>query len=1023
MNRILKKILSAGLALSLTASLAVPALASEALGEDLTTRETLLNEDTELTANVFWSSAYSDLRTEYLVTYDPNRDVKPIVTYGDVLTDRSTVSAMAKRLEAEGYRVVAGFNGDFYNVNTGLPIGMVVTEGILRSSDAGYHAIGFRKDGSAVLGKPAVKVTAELGYKAAGTSTEVVRKVMGVNKARVSTGGIYLYTYDFNSKHTTGTTEAGIDVLCSVEKGELAIGETVKLTVERVAETASPTAIGKDQMVLSVNLKSDAYHVDALRNIPEGSEITLTLTAADEDWEDVEYAVGSLYSLVEKGKVVSGLAAGVNPRTAVGQKRDGTLIFYTVDGRKPGHSIGASLTQVAQRLIELGCETALCLDGGGSTTLSVTEPDKTAAKTYNVPSDGVERAVTNQIFLVADSSSSGKLSHYYVRADHDYVLAGSQVNISAAAVDTNYIPMDRSYELTASGGTLNGTVLTTPAEGGEITVTASGGSKRGSTTVHAIAEPDEIIVRNSSGVAITELEVAPGTETKLTASAVYNHLPLHADPESFTWEVSGRIGHIDEQGNFISGATGEGKIVVTAGEQSVEIDVTVTRLPLKTVEDFEERETVFDGDSDGSMRYSRDGGTETVRMGYASGKLEYTLSPENSFAAEWLADESTRINSDLYTSLNLWVYGDGSRNILNLLYSDGEEDLLPYEITRLDFNGWQLVTIPVEGERFEIQGLQVVTGDISYMDDGQGGIAEVYPEKPSSGTVYLDQIVASFGNAVDSTVPEIEAELDRDAWEVTAEIYDAVDGVPAADQVNVTFNGGAVDYEYDRRSGEVTVALPGPGESYEAMRVTITARDASGNIGRASVDVEPYGVEHKFTDIGNYWGATYVDFLYNSGVTTGYADGSFRPNQNITRAQFAVMLYRYLGLGESDYADVKLPFADNARIADYAIPAIKALYTEGIINGSAGKDGKLYFNPNNPLTRAQAATMIGRTQEKGYDSVELTFTDAGRIPAYARFYIQTMAAQGIIGGYADGSFKPNNNITRGQMAKILYNLM
>ena len=118
-------------------SLAVPALASEALGEDLTTRETLLNEDTELTANVFWSSAYSDLRTEYLVTYDPNRDVKPIVTYGDVLTGRSTVSAMAKRLEAEGYRVVAGFNGDFYNVNTGLPIGMVVTEGILRSSDAG----------------------------------------------------------------------------------------------------------------------------------------------------------------------------------------------------------------------------------------------------------------------------------------------------------------------------------------------------------------------------------------------------------------------------------------------------------------------------------------------------------------------------------------------------------------------------------------------------------------------------------------------------------------------------------------------------------------------------------------------------------------------------------------------------------------------------------------------------------------------------------------------------------------------
>ena len=135
------------------------------------------------------------------------------------------------------------------------------------------------------------------------------------------------------------------------------------------------------------------------------------------------------------------------------------------------------------------------------------------------------------------------------------------------------------------------------------------------------------------------------------------------------------------------------------------------------------------------------------------------------------------------------------------------------------------------------------------------------------------------------------------------------------------------------------------------------------------------------------------------------------------------MLYRCLGLDESRYAGVELPFADLDKIADYAVPAIKALYSEGVINGSKGKDGQIYFNPNAPLSRAQASAMIGRTQEKGYATVELTFTDSAKIPAYATYYIQTMAAQGILGGYADGSFKPNNNITRGQMAKILYNLM
>lgn len=165
-----------------------------------------------------------------------------------------------------------------------------------------------------------------------------------------------------------------------------------------------------------------------------------------------------------------------------------------------------------------------------------------------------------------------------------------------------------------------------------------------------------------------------------------------------------------------------------------------------------------------------------------------------------------------------------------------------------------------------------------------------------------------------------------------------------------------------------------------------------------------------------------MDFLYNANITTGYSDGTFRPNQNITRAQFAVMLYRYLKLDESRYSGVSLPFADLNSIPEYAIPAVKALYSEGVITGSE-KNGRLYFNPDSSLTRAQAAAMIGRTQARGYALADLTFTDSGKIPAYAAYYIRAMVGQGVINGYSDGSFKPHNNITRGQMAKILYNLM
>ena len=1023
MKKFLRRTLSLLLSLSLVSSLAVTAAASEALGEDLTTQETLLNQETQLSTNVFWSTAYSDLRTENLITYTPNDDVTPIVTYGDTLTACSTLTTAAKRLEGEGYRVVAGINGDFFNFGTGLPIGLVVTEGQLRSSDGGYYAIGFLEDGSAVLGKPGLKVTADLGYQVDdgyGTLTRVVRQLSGVNKARVSSGGIYLYTYDFNAKHTTGNTEPGVDVVCTVEDGELAIGGALTLTVEQVVEATAATAIAPDQVVLSVNLQSNSFYIDALRNLPVGSTVTVSAEAADERWNEVRYALGALYSLVEDGAVVSGLPSGADPRTAVGQKRDGTLVFYTIDGRKSGHSIGATLQQVAQRLIELGCETALCLDGGGSTTLTVTEPDDTAAQTINTPSGGSERSVSNQIFLVADSEPSGKLSHFYVKADSQYVLAGSKVNISAAAVDTNFIPMeDARFDLEADDGDLDGNVLLTPDYDCDITVTADHRGKTGSTVVHVIETPDDVAIRGGDNSILTALTAAPGSTVQLRATAAYQHMPLKADNAAFRWSVDGGVGTITADGQFTATAPGTGTITVSAGGKRVSIPVTVSKLALNVVEDFESARTVFDGNGTGGLTFTRTTAADAVRYGRAAGRLDYTLDAGTGYAAQWLSDASTDIDNRIYTSLSMWVYGDGSGNQLELVYSDSFGDTLTRTVTTLDFSGWRQVSVSTQGDGFALLGFRVSAGESVTYDDGFGTIIVEYPSTTRTGTVYIDQIVASYNGIMDSAVPTVT--LSTDGLTLTAAISDDVDGVLPREAVTVTWDGKAQDFTYNTSTGTLTTPLISDGNPH---RVTITARDASGNIGRASYDV-PVVADWTpvFTDTRDYWAAAYVDFLYQSGITTGYADGTFRPNDNITRAQFSVMLYRYLGLEESKYADVTLPFADLKSIPDYALPAIRALYTEGVINGSTGKDGRLYFNPGASLTRAQAATMIGRTQEKGYAAAALTFSDSAKIPAYAAYYIQTMAAQGIIGGYADGTFRPGNNITRGQMAKILYNLL
>ena len=1017
----IRKMTSLLLSFSLLGALSLPAAASEALGEDLSAKDTVIHEETQLSTNVFWSTAYSDLRTENLITYSPNKTVTPIVTYGDVLTDRSSVADMANALEGEGYRVVAGINGDFYNVSTGLPIGLVITDGVLRSSDAGYYAIGFRADGTAVLGKPGVKVSADLGYAVddgSGSPVELVRPVIAVNKARTNSG-VFLYTYDFNAKHTTGTTEAGVNVVCTVEQGQLAIGSTVTARVERVEET-TVTSIQPDQIVLSANANADAYYTNALRNMSAGSEVTLTVSA-NAGWDDVEYAVGALYCLAENGAVASGLAAGVNPRTAVGQKADGTLVFYTIDGRRSGYSIGASLTQVGQRLVELGCETVLCLDGGGSTNLAVTTPDSTDASIINRPSES-NRKVTNQIFLVASNRSSGRLDHFYVKAASDYVLAGSTVPVTASGVDSNYIPMDASYDLSASAGAITEQggrqLLVTPASSGDITVTASGRGAKGSTVVHAIRTPDTLTIKNGN-TALTSLTLTPGSSVNLSAEAVWNHMTLWNNGEAVTWSFTGDCGSMDGWA-FHASQPGSGTITAIAGDKRVSIPVTVSTLSLKTVENFEGATSIFRGSGSG-MDVSLNHAADTVALGKGSLKLDYDLNETNEFGsgdytAEWRAANSTEIASS-YTALNLWVYGDGSGNTLTMLYSNGTKGHLPRNIATLDFTGWKQFSIAAT-DSFSIEGLMV---EAPYQATETG---LVYANTPRTGTVYIDQITAAFPGTVDNTPPVVTATLNRQDWAVDVKVSDGVDGVLPQSSITVAMNGdaGQALEGYDIKNGTLKYYLPAPGEAQEATRVTVTAVDASGNIGRASVDIDPSGVDHKFNDISDYWAADYVDFLYNADITTGYSDGSFRPNQNISRAQFAVMLYRYLKLDENQYANVSLPFADLGSIPAYAIPAVKALYAEGVITGSE-KNGQLYFNPGSSLTRAQAAAMIGRTQAKGYALADLTFTDSAQIPTYAAYYIRAMVGQGVINGYSDGSFKPHSNITRGQMAKILYNLM
>ncbi len=1004
---------------ALLLSFGVPALASWALGDDVSQNDTAIHQETRLSTNVFWSSSQSDYRTENYITYYPNEIVSPVVHYGSVTTEMSSMTNTVRTMESSGYRVVGGINGDFFEMDTGVPVGLVLTDGVIRSSDGGLYAIGFRRDGSAMIGRPELSVNADFGYDL--DFLRVQRRIDAINKVRESYGGIYLFTYDFNRSHSTGNSEWGIDAVCDIIGGSLTIGGQVRLRVTSVEEKAGLTYLGPNQMVLSVNSRSDEWWLEAMRNLPVGSEITISVTAANPQWNDVWQGLGALYNLVEDGHRASGIPGASNdPRTAVGVRPDGSVILYTIDGRRSGHSIGTTLNSVADRLIELGCTYGLCMDGGGSTTISATMPDSNLARVINLPSQNAERAVSTKILLLASGQSTGVLDHFYIRPENRYLLAGSRTNFYINPVDTNYfpiyseLPLSEAYPgftFSASDGILSDTMLQTPRWGGDIKITASGGGASGDAVIHAIATPDEITLRDANGRVISELYLNPGDSIYLTASASWAHQDLKADQDAFDWVAGADIasgvplGAFYETGVYTATTPGTGSIAVIAGEKSVYIPVTITRPPLRELEDFE---TDPDGYGSG-MELARAVGGEEVQFGRASAALRYNLA----VGGEWRYNQPLPALDGSYTGVSMWILGDGSGSQLYFIALDTSGNPAYIPAVLCDYTGWRQVYIPLDNG-VSIAGYAVVpqmgAGWANHPDAGDTGATSI---------LYLDQIVATYPGYMDHTPPAIDC--DYSTGEIWGTVRDDTDGFLSKNNIILTYNGHEIyNFYYEPDRGFFYFAPPEYG--YEPVRITITAKDASGNLGRASIDI-PFWNEnaHAFNDIDGYWAADYIDYLYNQSIAEPYPDGGYHPYDAITRVEFAVMLARASGLEREDYADIILPYADLDQIPVAAYPALRALYAENIMRGTEGEDGRLYLLPNNSLTRAQASAMIGRSQNRGYPSdMQLSFPDAYLIPDYAKSHIQIMAAREILQGFSDGTFRPHDPISRGQMAKILY---
>ncbi|MBX5476836.1 MAG: S8 family serine peptidase [Clostridia bacterium] len=163
-------------------------------------------------------------------------------------------------------------------------------------------------------------------------------------------------------------------------------------------------------------------------------------------------------------------------------------------------------------------------------------------------------------------------------------------------------------------------------------------------------------------------------------------------------------------------------------------------------------------------------------------------------------------------------------------------------------------------------------------------------------------------------------------------------------------------------------------------------------------------------DVVGHWAESDVLKLVALGVVSGYGDGTFHPDGPVTRAEFAKMLVLALGLEPKAGATT---FADVPSDAWYA-PYVNAAAEAGIVNGVAAKT----FAPNALVNREQMAAMLARAL-KLTGGAQLSFADAATIDAWALPSVGAAVEAGYIMGFPDGTFRPFDQATRAQAAKVL----
>ena len=169
------------------------------------------------------------------------------------------------------------------------------------------------------------------------------------------------------------------------------------------------------------------------------------------------------------------------------------------------------------------------------------------------------------------------------------------------------------------------------------------------------------------------------------------------------------------------------------------------------------------------------------------------------------------------------------------------------------------------------------------------------------------------------------------------------------------------------------------------------------------------------SDLDGHWAKKYIDYLADEDIINPSATtGKYQPDTKVTRAEFMRYINRAFHFTET----ASISYTDVPKSAWY-YETVCIAQKYGYINGVGG--GRM--DPTGTVTREQAATIIGRLYKADPGNVSpssLDFKDKAKISSWSAGYIRAAVDKGFLAGYSDGTFRPTREVTRGEVAKIIY---